>query len=64
MTTQVTYRKLNDEVKTYFCDTLEVDGKLTRVTLVDEYGIRAAAGKKPEHRSFITSRIINAMVLN
>lgn len=62
--TQITYRKQDGEVKTYDCVNVTVDGHLTRVELFDEYGLRAASGKKPEYRSFITDRIIHKLVLN
>lgn len=64
--TQITYRKANGEVKTYDCVNITRDTAkgLTHIELVDEYGIRAASGLKPEYRTFKTNGIMLELVLN
>jgi RNA polymerase-interacting CarD/CdnL/TRCF family regulator len=64
--TEITYRKLNGEVKTYDCINITRDTAkgLVHVELFDNYGIRAASGKKPEYRTFKIAGIMSELVLN
>ena len=64
--TQITYRKNDGTIKTYDCINITRDAAkgLVHVELVDEYGIRAASGQKPEYRTFKTGGILSELVLN